>query len=287
MGGGAPSCNIQAKGMQGFDLPATRNGDTNRPRQRGEFIGLDLFSGRTLVLTMDVGPPSATYTTLAAALTALRKVTNTADNGATEYPMFVQFPNMPLLGTMTRARQRTVPVDMTFALGNMAQGVAVQWHSTDPFFYSQTQSNTIGLPTPGTGLGFPWVFPLSFGSGGGASTMSLNNVGDVECYPILTITGPCTYPTISNNSIAGTPTIQFGVTMNTGDQLVVDMDLKTAVYYTAGSSLGQSAMATLQQGWSWWDLPPGTSQIQFASKDVSAAAGTLNLAWASAYSSAI
>ena len=153
MGGiGTQAFNIQPKGLEGLDLPATRNGDSDRPRQRGQFIGLDLFSGRDITITMDVGPPTGTlYSTLSAALAALRAVTNTADNGATEYPLFVQFPNMPLLGTMARARKRTVNVDMTYSLGNMAQGVAVQWHSTDPFFYSTTQSNTVGLPVRALG----------------------------------------------------------------------------------------------------------------------------------------
>lgn len=279
---------IQDKSMEGFDLPATRTGDSNRPRARGEFIGLDEFSGRDLTLTVDVGGSNlGSYATTAAALSALRAVTNTADLGNVEYPMFVKFPNEVLLGIMARARKRTFIPTAAYALGNLAKDVAIQWHATDPFFYSQTQSNTIGLPVPGSGLVFPITFPLSFGSGGGVSSVSLTNSGDVECYPILTITGPCTYPSITNTSISGSPTIQFGVTMPAGDQLVIDMDLKTATYYTAGSSLGQTAMATLQQGWTWWSIQPGVNQIQFASTDNVTVAGTLNVAWASSYSSAI
>lgn len=278
--------NLQPKGLDGFDLPATRNGDSDRPRQRGEFIGLDLFSGRDLTLTVDVGPPAGSYATLAAALSALRAVTNTADSGNVEYPMFVQFPNSSLLGTMCRVRRRTVPVDLAYSLGNMAQNVAVQFHATDPFFYSQTQQNTIGLPTPGTGLSLnPLTFPLSFGSGGGTSILSLTNAGDVECYPILVITGPCTYPAITNLSVTGSPVIQFGVTMVAGDRLVIDTDLKTATYYSASSpTIGQSAMATLQQNWTWWSMAPGVSQLQFTSTDSSSVAGQLAIQWASAYS---
>lgn len=278
--------NFQPKGLAGLALPATRNSDSDRPIARGQFKGLDLFSGRDITLTFDTGPPAGSYATLAAATSALRAITNTADNGDVEYPFFVQFPNSPLVGIMTRVRNRDIPVDLTYSLGNMAQNCVVLMHATDPFFYSQTQSNTIGLPTPGTGASFPWSYPLSFGSGGGSSVLSLTNAGDVECYPILTITGPCTYPTISNNSIAGTPTIQFGVTMATGDQLVIDTDLKTATYFSAGSALGQSAMATIQQGWTWWSMPSGTNAIQFASKDSTSVAGTLNVQWASAWSSA-
>lgn len=277
---------LQPKGMDGFDLSATRSGDPNRPRARGQYIGLDLFSGRDIVITCDIGPPSGSYTTLAEALAAVRAITNTADNGNVEHPLFVQFPNTPLLGTMARARKRSIPVDIAYSAAQIAQNIPIQFHATDPFFYAQTQSNTIGLPTPGTGFGFPLSFPLSFGSGGGSSILSLSNLGDVECYPTLTITGPCSYPSITNIALNGNPVIQFGVVMAAGDQLVIDTDLKTATYYSAGSSLGQSAMATLQQGWSWWSMPPGTNSIQFASTDASVVAGTLNVQWASAFSSA-
>lgn len=278
---------IQDKGMEGFDLPATRTGDSDRPRGRGEFIGLDEFSGRDLTLTMDIGGSNlGTYSSTANALASLRAVTNTADNGNVEYPMFVQLPNTPLLGIMARARKRSFTPTLALSLGQLAKDIAVQWHATDPFFYAQTQSNTIGLPTPGTGFSFPLSFPLSFGSGGGSSILSLSNLGDVECYPTLTVTGPCSYPSITNIALNGNPVIQFGVVMAAGDQLVIDTDLKTATYYSAGSSLGQSAMATLQQGWSWWSMPPGTNSIQFASTDASVVAGTLNVQWASAFSSA-
>jgi hypothetical protein len=279
---------IQSKGMEGFDLPASRTGDTNRPRARGEFIGLDEFSGRDLVLTVDIGGSVyGSYANLEAALAAVRAATNTADLGNVEYPMFVQFPNAPLLGTMVRVRKRAFTPTMAMALGNLAQDYAIQFHATDPFFYSQTQVSTVGLSTPLGGFGFPLSFNLSFGGGTALGTLTLTNYGDVECYPVLTITGPCTYPAITNLTISGLPVIQFGVTMVTGDTLVIDTDLKTAVYTPSGSSSSYSVMSTLQQGWAWWSMAPGTSQIQFTSLDSSYVAGTLVVQWASAYSSAL
>lgn len=279
---------IQSKGMEGFDLPATRTGDTNRPLARGEFIGLDLFSGRDLTLTFDVGGNAfGSYSNLAAALTAIRQVTNTADNGDIEYPLFVQFPNMPLLGIMARARKRSFNPTLAMSVGNLAQNYTLQFHATDPFFYTQTQTAVLGLPTPASGFTFPVTFPLSFGSGSEPAIVPLANTGDVECYPLLTVTGPCTYPAITNLSLSGDPLIQFGVTMNSGDKLIIDTDLKTATYFPLGSAAGFSVMSTIQQGWNWWSMPPGTNSIQFSSTDDTAVAGSLTINWASAYSSAV
>lgn len=227
------------------------------------------------------------YQNLQAALDAIIAATNTADNGNVEYPMFVQFPNRPLLGIMARARKRNFTPTLAMSLGSMAKDYTIQLHATDPFFYSQTQTNSVGLPTPLGGFTFNFTFNLSFGGGSNPGILTLVNAGDVECYPQLTITGPCTYPSITNLSVAGSPVIQFGVTMATGDSLVIDTDLKTAVYTPSGSSSSFSVMSTIQQGWNWWSMPPGTNQIQFASTDVTSVAGTLSVEWASAYSSAI
>ena len=279
---------LQDKGLEGFDLPATRTGDSNRPRARGEFIGLDEFSGRDLTLTLDIGGSSlGSYATTQAALNAIIAATNTADVGNVEYPMFVQIPNRPLLGIMAKARKRAFTPSLAMSLGSLAQGYIIQWHATDPFFYSQTTTSSIGLPTPGTGMSVnPLSFPISFGAGGGSSILTLTNAGDVECYPQLTVTGPCTYPSISNLTTG--QVIQFGVTMATSDKLVIDTDLKTATYYAAGSpNAGYSVMSTILQGWSWWNLAPGATQIQFASTDSTSVAGTLAVAWASAYSSVL
>ena len=283
---GAVPVYVQSKGMEGFDLPATRTGDTNRPRGRGEFIGLDEFSGRDLTLTLDVGGSAfGSYTNLESALAAIRAVTNTADNGATEYPMFVQFPNAPLFGIMARARKRAFTPTMATALGNLAQDYVIQFHATDPFFYDQTQTVSLTLPTPIGGFTFDFTFNISFGGGSNPGTTTLTNVGDVESYPQLTVMGPCTYPAISN--ITTGQAIQFGVTMASGDKLIIDTDLQTATYYNSGSSSGYSVMATIQQGWSWWSLGPGANTIEFTSTDATSVAGTLSIDWASAYSSAL
>ncbi len=274
--------NIQPAKMEGFDLQTVQSGDPNRARQRGQYIGLDLMAGRDITLTMDVGPALGSYSSTVDALNHLRAVTNAASTdpasyntvgsgasnntnpGETEWPFWVKFPTNPLVACMARPIRRNIPIDLAFSLGNMVQSCAVQWHATDPYFYAITQESTATAVT----------LPAS-------PSFSLSNAGDVECWPQYTITGPCTNPQVENVTLGSS--LLFIGTMNSGDTLAVDNDLRTATYTPSGGS-PTSWIYTLNTGWSWWPLIPGTNNITFSA---ATASGTIAFDWASAYSSAI
>lgn len=283
MGPGTP---FEFTKFEGLDLPNIRNGDSSRPRTRGQYIGLDIMDFRDTTLTMDVGPPFGGYSNLTGALAALRAVTNT--QGTTEYPLWLQMPNLGLLVTMCRCRKRNIPVDIVFSAGSLAQNVNLQFHSTDPYWYSSpTLDPATGLPGPAGGFSFPLTFPLTFGAGNTPNTVTAVNAGDAPCYPQLVITGPCHSPSFANTSMPGNPTLAFNITINTGDELVVDLDMQSALYYPAGSSVGQTALATLAPNSNWWALLPGTNIIAFYSSNPSVDTGTLTVNWASAFSSVV
>lgn len=282
MGGGnsvSAPFNLQPNGMEGFDLQQVESGDPNRARQRGQYIGLDLMAGRDITLTMDVGPALGSYSSTTDALNHLRAATNTAASdpasfnagiananpGETEWPLFVQFPNQPLVASMCRPVKRNIPIDLAFSLGKMAQKVAVQFHATDPYFYSETQQSTCDAES----------LP-SYGS------MMPDNAGDVECWPQWVVSGPCTNPQLENYTI-GAALLFEGLTVNSGDTLVVDNDLRTATYVPASGS-SYSVIYQLYAGWSWWPIIPGTNDIRFTAATTD---GTVSMNWASAYSSAI
>lgn len=270
----------------GLDLPNVRNGDSSRPRTRGQYVGLDVLDFRDITLTMDVGPPFATYSTLEGALSALRAVTNT--QGTTEYPLWLQMPNLGLLVTMCRCRKRNIDVDIAFSAGSLAQNISLQFHATDPYWYSSpTQDPSAGLPGPAGGFTFPLSFPLTFGAGVSPNTLTAVNAGDAPCYPQLVITGPCLEPAISNTSMPGVPSLTFDIQLFAGDELVIDLDLQSAMYYPAGSTVGQTALATLLPNSNWWALLPGTNIIAFDSSNPALDTGTLTVNWASAFSSVV
>jgi hypothetical protein len=273
--------------LEGLGKPDVRSGNMDRPRARGAFPGLNLLKTRLLTATMDVGPPFGSYTNLAGALGALRAAVST--EGTTEYPLWIQLPNFPFVACMARVAQKVDPkYDYAADIGGLGIGyvrsVPVQWEATDPYFYSApTVATTIGLPTPGVGFTFPITFNWSFGGGSSANMATITNNGNVPCWPVLVITGPCVNPTVANLSVAGSPTLQLNATLNTGDQLIVDCDLQTIVFIPSGSTVGSPQPQILMPGSSFFACPPGSSVLSFNSQDTSPAAGTLTVWSASAY----
>lgn len=265
---------------EGIDMPDVRNGDAGRARDPGQFIGLDLLNGRQITITGQLGPLTggggfsfqSAWSALAAA---------TVPGGTVEQPFFFNLPGYGTLVSMCRVRKRSMPLDITLSLGNLGN-VVLQLNATDPRLYTTPTLNPSVSP-PGTtaGFSFPLSFPLSFGGGGVAGSLSINNTGNIETRPILVVTGPCTNPSITNATAAGSPNLTFNLPMASGDQLFIDTDFHTATYFTAGSTIGSTRLASLAQGSQWWSLAPGVNTIQFLTGD-SVATGTLTVQYASA-----
>lgn len=228
------------------------------------------------------GPYGSGKAGFAAALSALRAAISTEGN--TEYPLWIQMPGQPLVACMARVLKAGVKYDITADIGGLLRSVPIQFEATDPYLYSApTQSPSVVLPTPGGGFSFPVGFPLSFGGGSSANQVAITNAGNVPCWPVLVITGPCLNPRVTNESVAGNPTISLGLQLYAGDVLMVDMDAQTITYTPSGESAGFPQPQILQTGSTFWSLPPGNSTVGFNSQDSAPAAGTLSIWNASAF----
>jgi hypothetical protein len=273
--------------LDGLQKPQVRSGNTNRPRARGAFVGINLLDTRKITATMDVGPPYTGAGSLATALSALD--TACVTEGSTEYPLWVQLPSLPLVCTMARVINKDVKWNVSADVGGLVQGATVQWESTDPYFYSApTQTTTVGLPTPGIGFTFPLTFNWSFGGGSSANMAHISNNGNVACWPVLVITGPTLNPSVSNQTVAGNPTLSFNTQLNSGDMLVVDCDMQSITFFASGASVGSPEPNILMPGSSFFSLPAATSSVlAFNDQSTSPAAGTLTVWSADAYSGII
>lgn len=270
------------KKWEQLDKPDVRSGNSNWAMWPGASVGQNQLGTRKITLTLDVGPPYGTYGTLSAAVKAL--VATCSTEGATEYPLWIQLPGMPFVCTYARVLKTNFPWDITADLGGLLQNGTIQFECTDPYLYSApTTSTTISLPGPASGFSFPLSFPLSFGGGSSPNTATINNAGDVTCWPTLVVTGPCLNPSISNTSIIGSPTIQTAISLNAGDQLWIDCRLGSIVYYPSGSTTGTPYQFILQPGSELFGLPPGSSSIAFNSSDTASVAGTLQVMSADAF----
>ena len=268
----------------GFDLASIRTQDVGRPRDQGMFIGLDVFGGRTFELNLWVASDGSE--SLQTKMQALATATPVA--GSTEQPFYFKLPNMPQMAFMARARKRSFPLDLDYGAASVAKPV-IQFEATDPrAYYSPSSSDSIGLPAPLTGVTFPITFPMSFGTGGTGTYLTLDNAGNYEMRPILVFTGPLTNPSVNNTSIASNPRLTFSnpnqtsYTLYAGDTLTVDLDYHTIVYTPSGETVGQNYRGWLVKGSTWFDLIPGNNQLFFSSSDGSQVAGTMEVQWTSA-----
>lgn len=276
-----PGTAVEFQKIEGMDMPQVRSGDASRAREHGLFIGLDVFGGREVTITAELGPVvgetfEESWGDLASA---------TTPGGSIESPLYLNLPGFGTLVSMARCRKRQMPIDIQFALGNLA-GVTLQWNSSDPRLYTTpTASATTSPPGTTSGMTFPLGFPFSFGGGSVAGTAQLTNKGNLDCPLLLTITGPCTNPTVflTNGLTGATYSLGFDLSINAGDQLVIDTDMHTATYYTAGTTLGSTRLMDMVAGSQWFTLPAeAISTLQFLTGDT-VATGTVTVESCSAY----
>lgn len=272
--------------VEGIGKAHLRTSTNGRPQTRGTFVGLNLLDARVITFTLDIGPPFGASTNLAGALSLMRAAVST--EGVTEYPLWIQLPNYPLLACMARVTGFDPPYDFQADIGGTGLGlmtsVPLQFTCADPYFYAApTTSTSMALPTPGVGFGFNLHFNLSFGGASGGNMATVTNSGNVPCAPTLVITGPCLNPTISNLSITGGPTLNLNLQLNSGDVLMIDCDMQTIMYTPSGSSVAAPAPQVLMANSTFWMLQPGANVVSFNSQDTSHVSGTLAVWGASTY----
>jgi hypothetical protein len=269
-----PGTNLELTKLEGIDMPVVRSGDAGRPRDHGAFAGLDVMGEREITVSADLHNNTGTFQQ------AWEEAAEaTMPGGTSEHPLFLNTPAFGTLATLVRVRKRQMPVDITFALGNLAK-VTLLFVGTDPKWYAATQQVTV-LPPTITGFSWPINWPLSWGGGKYSGQASVTNTGNISTRPILIVEGPCVNPTIVNASSSGSPSLTFALTLNAGERLEINTDLHTAMLYSsAGSTVGSTRLGNLLAGSKWWVLKAGTSTIQFLS---STGEGTLKIQFASSW----
>lgn len=268
----------QLQELKGLDVPPVLAGDVQRALEQGEFAGLDLSAGRDVEIKQVVQTDGTSFDHARQALSAAMAVA-----GVTERPLYVQLPS-GVFACMARPRKHSGPsIDIVAVLAK--GGVAdTMLHATDPRWYAApSKTQTVSLPAPLGGVSFPVSFDLSFGGGSTGGILQVENNGTFECRPILIFTGPCVNPVATNLSITGAPSLGFNITLAAGDTLTVETDFQSVILQTAGTSGGASRRGTLMTGSTWWNLPPGLSQVEFTTSDPTQVTGTLTVQSADAF----
>ena len=132
----------------------------------------------------------------------------------------------------------------------------------DPRRYSLDESTaSTGLPTTSGGLSLPVSAPFSITATVTSGTLTVTNAGNESTRPTFTVTGPCPPFSITQPSTGKRLVSPVGV--DAGRVLTIDTDARTALL---------DGTAPRVMTGTWFDLPPGDSQIAFAATSYDPAA---------------
>jgi hypothetical protein len=140
--------------------------------------------------------------------------------------------------------------------------VAFEWEialrADDPFRYgAEIQTVKMSLAaTVGGGLTWDLTVPFTFGEGLVGGFHVAHNAGNAPTYPVLTISGPLTNPTVHN--VTANRRTALTLTIADGEVLVVDNAAHTV---TLG---GRQRFDAVTAESTWWALAPGNSHLEFS-----------------------
>lgn len=258
--------------MDGLGLPDIRSGDVDFPRADGALAGVDYLNSRTLTFSLWVTGGSAG--TLQDALLALGTAFQVQ---RTEQPMQITLPNTPAGVTYgyqlnARPRKGSYSVD-----GDYAAGVAtpvIQMVASDPRLYGSPMQAATTLLQVG-GVTYPLTYPFAYtGSAGG--NVSVTNSGNYTTSGSMSIRGPVVNPTVTNLTTG--QSLSFTITLASTQTLEIDLTARSVLLNGTANRRG-----TLSPTSSWWQFPPGATDLVFTSDDSPITAATLTVNWSSAW----
>lgn len=146
--------------------------------------------------------------------------------------------------------------------------------ATDPALYGTTEHSVVLTPATFGFFTIPFTIPFSLG-GGVSGTTTVVNAGGVNSYPVITLAGPLTNPTVSNLTTG--QTMQLTMTIGAGSSVVIDMMNKTIVLDGTTNEISEMDPSS-----EFWALAPGNNLLKLATS-VSGEAGSATITWHDAY----
>ncbi len=131
------------------------------------------------------------------------------------------------------------------------------FQADDPYWYGPIQ--TRGFAGDSSQSWFPWL-PIRLGRSSVIGETSITNDSPVETYPVWTLVGPGSDPTVANDTTGRTVALEFPAPLTTGQ--VVTIDTSEYVKSVTGPT-GTNWRKYLTQR-SMWPLAPGYNSITLA-----------------------
>lgn len=125
----------------------------------------------------------------------------------------------------------------------------------DPYFYDPAA--TVQTFTASAATAFFPIMPLRLSSSNIGSGFSIFNNGDIDAYPVFTITGPGMNPTLTNTTTG--KTVAATIALTAGQVLTIDTQAKTVTRED-----GSNQFSTLSFASALWTLVAGQNAITLA-----------------------
>lgn len=251
---------------EGQGLPGMRASDRVRPFDHGSFMGSEYAEARQVTINMTIRGDDAAD--CQANLDALSRAWQFDSRSAATYDettnLRVLMPG--LSERLLKGRPRKVSLDTS----NLKSGKAtatLEFIAGDPRWYgSVLRSATLNVTAPASGRGYNRSFDYGYG-GGSSSAVSAVNAGSISTPPSMTVYGPLTNVTVTNETTGQSITITY--TLASGEFL--DLDFAERTVLLNGTASRYYAMTG-----DWWDLAPGTNTLRMTANS---GTGTVAVSW--------
>lgn len=237
--------------ITGFDSPEVRESADEYVQADGGVHG-DFFYGRRpvtlsgiLLNPIDAADRNARQNKLSSASDAMRAdavLDWTNSGGARQF--------------ISLRRQQPLRVTGTWQKEFQAAMVAA-----DPRIYSYALNGlevTAAAAGATSGRAFPEGYNIDYGPSAPNGQVLVTNAGNATSYPLLTVTGPGSNPTISNLTTG--QAISLIYTLGVGDTLTIDTLNRTVILNGTTSRYGSVDFLNT----SWWGVAPGVNDIRIA-----------------------
>lgn len=269
---GGTTSPYQIQSIDGLEsLPDLRVQDDNRGYNDGMFTGSDFLAGRSI--TMEIFTFAGNGNSAMTNFDLLQQALIPQTNGTTTLQFLLsQYDSEKRIGARIRGRRTTVDKDYTFGYIRSQY----TFFCPDPRYYSNTATTVVMAANVGAlGRTYNRTYNMTYGGGSLVDSAEINNVGWVTTYPVITINGPVTSPTVGDITTGAYITVNTSLT-NT-DSLVIDLDQKLV-------TLNGSPVRNLVAGNSqWFGAPPGISNYYFTGGSLVGGVTAASVTYRSAY----
>jgi phage-related protein len=267
-GAGSPYQITSVDGLEA--LPDIRTQDDNRGYFDGMFSGRDFLGGRhitinLLILAGNGNTAQKNYNLFQAAVQP-----QTTGTTPLQYQLS---PTDGLQRVYARTRTSRASIDPEYSYGYIK--AQYSFFCPDPRYYDDSLNTATMTVTNPLGRNYNKTYNITYGGGSNATSTTVTNAGWATTYPVITLVGPVTNPTIGS-STQGTSITLSGTYAST-DTIVIDLDSKLVTLN------GASARNLLSGTSNWFSAAPGSNQFYMTGTGTLAGTTSATITWRNAY----